>query len=167
MMIMTAKVNPKKAIVLLLAAAALLVGLILLCHREDPVSPTTAAPDATAPTAEASGAASNEDRVKFLTQLGWDAAASPVQTGRIKIPATEDPVFSRYNDLQKSIGYDLSAYAGKICNRYVYKIRNYPGASAPVYATVLVYENQIIGGDITDTSPQGQVRPLQKAASVG
>jgi hypothetical protein len=42
--------------------------------------------------------------------------------------------------------------------RFVYKINNYPGATEPVYATLLVYKNRIIGGDITDTSAQGQVR---------
>lgn len=42
--------------------------------------------------------------------------------------------------------------------RYVYKINNYPGAAEPVYATLLVYKNQIIGGDVTDTSAKGVVR---------
>jgi hypothetical protein len=42
--------------------------------------------------------------------------------------------------------------------RYVYRINNYPGATEPVYATLLVYKNQIIGGDITDTSAKGQIR---------
>ena len=39
--------------------------------------------------------------------------------------------------------------------RYVYKVKNYPGATDPVHATVLVYKNEIIGGDITDTSATG------------
>ena len=42
--------------------------------------------------------------------------------------------------------------------RYVYKINNYPGATDPVYATVLVYKDQIIGGDVTDTSAKGVIR---------
>ena len=42
--------------------------------------------------------------------------------------------------------------------RYVYKINNYPGATEPVYATLLVYKNQIIGGDVTDTAAQGKIR---------
>ena len=35
---------------------------------------------------------------------------------------------------------------------------NYPGATAPVYATVLVYKDQVIGGDVTDTSAGGKIR---------
>ena len=42
--------------------------------------------------------------------------------------------------------------------RYVYKINNYPGATEPVYATLLVYKNQVIGGDITDTAAKGRIR---------
>ena len=45
--------------------------------------------------------------------------------------------------------------------RYVYEIRNFPGATEPVYATLLVYKNQVIGGDVTDTSAHGKVRGFQ------
>ena len=45
--------------------------------------------------------------------------------------------------------------------RYVYKINNFPGATEPVYATLLVYKNEVIGGDVTDTCPGGQVRTFK------
>ena len=64
----------------------------------------------------------------------------------------------RYNALQKSQGYDLSKFAGKKVMRYVYKVGNYPGATEPVYATLLIYKNEIIGGDVTDSAPNGQIR---------
>ena len=153
MMIMTAKVNPKKWIAIALAAAAAGLGLLLLLRPGE----------TGAPAAAAQNAASNEDRLRFLSQLGWEAAAAPVQSGQVKIPEKEDPVFSRYNELQKSLGYDLSPYAGQICDRYVYKIRNFPGAAAPVYATLLICHGQVIGGDLTDTSPRGQVHGLRQA----
>ena len=59
-------------------------------------------------------------------------------------------------------GYDLSQYAGKKVMRYVYSVTNYPGATAPVYATLLIYKNQVIGGDITDTAPGGKIQGLKK-----
>ena len=64
------------------------------------------------------------------------------------------------NGLDKTdeLGDNLSEYAGKKVMRYVYKINNYPGATEPVYATLLVYKNQIIGGDVTDTAAQGKIR---------
>ena len=72
-------------------------------------------------------------------------------------------MYSRYNDLQKSQGYDLSQYAGKTVMRYVYEVTNYPNAEQPVYATLLVYKNQIIGGDITNTAAKGAIQGLKKA----
>ena len=42
--------------------------------------------------------------------------------------------------------------------RYVYQVNNYPGATEPVYATVLISKNQVIGGDITDTAAKGVIR---------
>ncbi len=147
MMVMTAKVNLKKVMIALAAVAALIVALILLLGGGGDSAETSA------PTAS-----SNDGRVKFLTDLGWDVTTSPTDSSQVRIPAASSDVFERYNALQKSQGYDLSEYAGKKVMRYVYKINNYPGATEPVYATLLVYKNQIIGGDVTDTAAQGKIR---------
>ena len=48
--------------------------------------------------------------------------------------------------------------------RYVYKIENYPNATDPVYATLLLYKNQVIGGDVTNTSPKGTVSGFKMPA---
>jgi hypothetical protein len=93
-----------------------------------------------------------------LENYGWQVSASPTQSGQVKIPDKSSELFDRYNALQKSQGYDLSQYAGKTVMRYVYRVNNLPGATDPVYATVLVYKDQIIGGDVTDTSAKGVVR---------
>ncbi len=146
MMVMTAKVDFKKILLGLAAAAALVLALILLLGGGDTTQTAGPAPSA------------NDGRVKFLTDFGWDVTTSPTETGRVRIPEESGEVFDRYNTLQKGQGYDLSKYAGKTVMRYVYKINNYPGATEPVYATVLVYKNQIIGGDVTDTSAKGHIR---------
>ena len=146
MMVMTAKVNLKKILLALTAVAALLLALILLLGKNDTAQ--TAAPSLSA----------NDGRLKFLTDFGWDVTTSPTESGRVRIPEESGEVFDRYNTLQKSQGYDLSKYAGKTVMRYVYKINNYPGATEPVYATLLVYKNQIIGGDVTNTAAKGHIR---------
>lgn len=150
MLIMTTKVDKRK---LLIAVAAILaaIGLLLLFTDRDDAAPTASV--ATAPAAD-----TNDARVKFLTDLGWDVTASPAEATEVKIPKGSDEVFDRYNELQKSQGYDLSKYAGKKIMRYVYQINNYPNAQEPVYATLLVYKDRIIGGDITDTTPGGKVQ---------
>ena len=155
MMIMTAKVDMKKVIAILAAVAALIIGLIALSGGGNDSAATSA--NATVST--------NDDRVKFLNDLGWEVATSPAETSQVRIPQDQSEVFDRYNTLQKSQGYDLSAYAGKNVMRYVYKVENYPNATEPVYATLLIYKNQVIGGDITDTAASGMIQGLKRATA--
>lgn len=149
MMVMTAKVDLKKILLIIAAAAALVLALILLMGEDTPSAATTAV------TVTPS---SNDGRVQFLKDFGWEVTTSPTQTGQVKIPEETTEVFDRYNNLQKSQGYDLSTYAGKNVMRYVYEVSNYPGATQPVYATLLVYKDKVIGGDVTDTAAKGQIR---------
>ena len=152
MMVMTAKVDIKKIIIALAAVVGVIIALIMLLGGGNSSAPT-AAPSV----------AGNDGRVQFLKNLGWEVSASPTQSGQVRIPQEQNEVFSRYNALQKSAGYDLSQYAGKTVMRYVYKVNNYPGATEPVYATLLVYKNQVIGGDITNTAADGTMQALTKA----
>ena len=104
----------------------------------------------------------NDERVAYLASFGWSVNAQPKQTQQVKIPdSAENKVFARYNELQLSQGFDLTKYAGKEATRYVYEILNYPEAEEPVYASILVYDGKIIGGDITDSSPNGLIHGFQ------
>ena len=150
MLVMTAKVDIKKIAIIAVAIVAVIVAAVMLFSRND-VS-----------TIGSNTIASNDDRVQFLASFGWEVVSSPAQTGQVRIPSESSEVFSRYNDLQKSQGYDLSDYQGKTVMRYVYKIKNYPGATEPVYATLLISNNRIIGGDITDTSATGVIQGFEK-----
>ena len=148
MFVMTAKVDKKKIAIILtciIAAVALLIMLI------------GGGKDQSAATGVIS-VANNDDRVNFLSGFGWEVTNSPIETGQVRIPEQTSEVFERYNALQKSQGYDLSAYEGQTVMRYVYRINNYPGATEPVYAPVLISKNQVIGGDITDTAAKGVIR---------
>ena len=153
MMVMTAKVDKKKIAVIAVAVAGLILAIVLLL-RGGKGATETAAPTVS----------SNDSRVAFLKEKGWDVTETPTQSGQVRIPDKESEVFDRYNALQKSQGYDLSQYAGKTVMRYVYQVNNYPGATDPVYATLLVYKDQIIGGDITNTAVKGQIHGFQKPA---
>ena len=146
MMVMTAKVDKKKIIMILAAVLVAVLGLAMLLGGKD-ASPTVS-----------TGVANNDARVAFLKEFGWDVTTSPVESGQVRIPSEGNEVFDRYNALQKSQGYDLTQFAGKTVMRYVYKINNFPGATEPVYATLLIYKNQVIGGDVTDTAAKGTIR---------
>lgn len=153
MMMMTAKVNIKKLLIALMAAVALIIALIsILGGKEAEPSTVTTMSD-------------NDSRVQFLESQGWQVVTSPKEASQVKIPTEQSPVFTRYNELQKNQGYDLTEYAGKNVMRYVYEITNYPGSDQPVYATLLVYKNQIIGGDITDTAAKGTVQGLKNPSA--
>ena len=153
MMFMTAKVDAKKIAIILAAVVGVILAIILLFGGDD--SAQTAA----------GNLASNDNRVAYLKGLGWDVNASPVESGQVRIPKDSSEVYDRYNDLQKAQGFDLTNFAGKTVMRYVYKVNNYPGSTEPVYATLLIYKNQVIGGDITDTAPNGAIRGLLKDAA--
>ena len=150
MMFLTAKVDIKKIAIILAAVVGVILAIVLLFGGNDAAA--TSAP----------AVSSNDSRVKFLTDMGWDVSASPTESSQVRIPQEQTEVFSRYNALQKSQGYDLSQYAGKTVMRYVYKVNNFPGATEPVYATLLVYKNQIIGGDITNTAAKGVIQGFKK-----
>ena len=88
MMVMTAKVDMKKVMLGLAAVAALVLALILLLGGNSTTE--TAAP----------AASSNDGRVKFLTDFGWDVTTSPAESSQVKIPEETSEVFDRYNALQ-------------------------------------------------------------------
>lgn len=155
MMVMTAKVDKKKILMVLAGVAAAILLLLLVFggggETQDPTVQT---------------ATGNDKRVAFLQEFGWEVNASPVQSGEVRIPETPTQAYERYNALQKSQGYDLTKYAGQTVMRYVYKVTNYPGATDPVYATLLVHKDAVIGGDITDTSAKGKIHGFQMPQSV-
>ncbi len=154
MMILTAKVDFKKIMLILLITAAVILTLILIFGGRS------------GQTAQTSAITANDSRVKFLESFGWEVTPAPKESTQVRIPEESGEMFRRYNALQKGQGYDLSKFAGKKVMRYVYEITNYPGAQEPVYATVLVYKNKVIGGDVTDTSVKGKIRGFQMPPAV-
>lgn len=102
MVVMTAKVNFKRMLLILALAAAGLLALILLLGG----SRETLAPNGETVT-------DNDSRVSFLKSFGWEVIASPKESGQVLIPKESNTVFDRYNALQKCQGYDLSRFAGK------------------------------------------------------
>lgn len=148
MFVLTAKLSKTKLLAAGVVLIAAIVLIVLLATGGGESTPTDTAPIGN----------TNDDRVAYLATFGWSVNAEPVQTQKVRIPDTSDnKVFARYNDLQKSQGFDLTDYSGKEVMRYVYEILNYPDASEPVYASVLVYDGRVIGGDITDTAPNGVI----------
>ncbi|MBE6678073.1 MAG: DUF4830 domain-containing protein [Ruminococcaceae bacterium] len=93
----------------------------------------------------------NEERVQFLSTFGYNVVPTPIEVVSVTIPEKFDGVYEKYNDLQRSQGLNLKRYSGVKAKRYTYSITNYEGETENVVANVLVYNNNIIGGDVCKT----------------
>ena len=152
MVILTAKLTKSKRIII---AALVILAIIVLtvCVRGANKTDETAAD----PGAQAVRTVkTEEERIAYLSGFGWKVEEKPVQTQEVRVPTEPNDVFLRYNELQKSQGFDLSEYAGKSIRRYVYQITNYPDAGNETwYATLLVYKDEVIGGDVSSAAQNG------------
>ena len=106
------------------------------------------------------GIKTNEDRIAFLEQYGWEAESTPVEEAEVVVPREFDKVMTTYNEIQKQQGLDLSKYAKKTMMRYTYKITNYPDYAGTVYANILVYRNRVVAGDICSSDANGFIHTL-------
>ena len=104
----------------------------------------------------------NDDRVNFLSQFGWQVTSEPVETAEIVIPEEFDKIFTGYNEIQKRQGLDLSKYKKKSVMRYTYEVNNYKGEDGKVYANVIVYRNKVIGGDICSADVNGFIHGFER-----
>ena len=103
-----------------------------------------------------------EDRVQFLKQFGWEVNGEAIETKETKIPKEFDKVFTTYNELQKRQSLDLSKYKGKAVTRYTYEISNYPDYDGTVYANLIIYKNRVIGGDVCAADVNGFIHGFEK-----
>ena len=108
------------------------------------------------------GIKTNEDRVQFLSQFGWEVVSEPKESVEVTIPGEFDKVFTGYNEIQRRQGLDLSKYKKKKVMRYTYEVKNYEGAEGTVYANLLVYRNRVIGGDICSADVSGFIHGFEK-----
>ena len=106
------------------------------------------------------GITTNQKRVQFLESYGWKVDAEPLEVMEVTIPKTFDAVYKNYNALQKKQGFDLTKYAGKRVKRWTYNVTNYPGVSEGVRANLLIYNDAVIGGDVSTVALDGFMQGL-------
>lgn len=157
MMIVTARLSKSKLLTAGLLVLAAVVCIILLVRSAD--ASATAAADAHDVSAK-----TNEQRVAFLASYGWQVEPDPVQTQEVRIPKEFPEVLTRYNEVQLAQGFDLTRYAGKQVKRYVYRVTNYPDAPGEALATLIVYKNKVIGGDVCSSAQDGFLHGFQPTA---
>ena len=104
----------------------------------------------------------NEDRIAFLAQFGWEVEQTPTESTTVTIPAEFDKVFAAYNELQRRQGLDLSSYASRTVERYTYTVKNYEGYDGTVQANLLIFRGRVIGGDICAADSSGFIHGFSK-----
>ena len=107
--------------------------------------------------------------VSFLQQKGWQVSDESAEISEITIPYEFGNVYDNYNKIQIQQGFDLRKFKSKTVKKYTYKIENYPsetgGMEENVVANVLVYEGEIIGGDICSLELGGFIHGFTKEKS--
>lgn len=150
MFIYTAKIQKSKLILIALLVACLLALIVLVAANRSAQDQTVMETQQQSLSAE-----TNEARIAYLASFGWTVEETPVETQEVKIPKEFPELLEKYNTIQKNQGFDLHEYEGKRIKQYVYTVINYPGAEEPVLATLLVYKDKIIGGDIRSSAQDG------------
>lgn len=112
------------------------------------------------------GIKDDKSRLEFINNLGYSVEETPSETVQVKIPSKMDAVLEKYNDLQKSQGFNLAKYKNKKVTRYTYCVTGLPDAQTlpedDVLLTIIMYKDKIIGGDVYISGREAQVLPLLK-----
>ena len=152
MFIVSAKLNPKKAITCVILFSLALIALILIVSR---------ARGQARPADSAAAAPTDSQRTAYLSALGWAVDPSPTETLTFTLPSPLGETYEQYNQLQREQGFDLEAYAGRQVKRFTYPVRNHPGGQEGVQADLYVCDGVVIGGDILRAGADSFVATLE------
>lgn len=148
MKIWNIRLTKKRAAGAVVAAGLALLGLLLYLGRP-------------AEEAESRLLDTNEARVEYLAQWGWEVDPEPVETLQFLLPDTLEEPYLSYNVLQKSQGFDLSRCCGKQVARYTYLVTNYPSGREDVQVNLYLCEGEPVAGDVCCTGADGFRNPLE------
>ena len=102
-----------------------------------------------------SGVHSASDAANFLSGYGWEVREEPSSVKSVQIPDEFTTVYHEYNQLQKAQGFDLTDYRSKTAAMYTFRILNHDSHSNGVFANVLVYDGEVIAGDVVSYALDG------------
>lgn len=147
MFIITARCSKRRIVKILLVFALLLALFFALCACRHSAPPPIAA-------------GTNEERISYLSSLGWIVAPQPIETLSITLGETLEEPYLSYNALQLEQGFDLTRYCGKTLSRYTYVVTNYPDPARPCQLNLYVCDGVVAAGDLVCTGENGFVAGL-------
>lgn len=160
MLVVTAKLTRKKLIAGVLAIGFCICGIVVLFAGFDDTASVSSEVNVSAEAAMPERIKTPEDRVHVLTSFGWTIEPDPIEFMEVRIPDEFDATYAQYNEVQKEQGFNLEKYAGKHVMKYSYIVTNHPSGEDQVVATILVYKNKLIGGDVSSAKMDGFLQGL-------
>lgn len=104
-----------------------------------------------------------QERAAFFSQFGWEISEEPCEVKEVVIPNEFDEVYTKYNEIQKQQGLDLTEYKGARVKMWSYEIKNYPeheNSDTVIKGNILVFEGVVVACDISSTELNGFMKGL-------
>ncbi len=98
---------------------------------------------------------SQSAQVAYINSRGYEVDEEPVSKQSFTIADEFDRSMEMYNEIQQSQGFDLSEYKGCTVTRCTYLLKNYPNYTEGMRLSLIIYNGNIIGGDIHSTIDSG------------
>ena len=138
----------RKATVIVVILAAVLLGLIFLRWRGGSGS--------------GFDMSTLEGRQAFLLELGWEIDTGTEEFRTVVVPEKLEGIMSQYNRMQQAQGYDLNEHLGESCQQYSYQLTNYQDSDSPVFVTLYIQDGELIAGDIHTNALNGFMHGLKR-----
>lgn len=157
MFVVSLKTSKKKVIFILILIVFFIISIFFIFKKDK--KPTTAICE----WGEYNLIVENTDDIaSFLSQFGIEIENDILSCENIIIPSIWNDIYTNYNNIQIMQGLDLTEYMGKECQKYTFKVTNYLDTSCDIIATIITYDNRVIGGDISESIYEGFTKPFTK-----
>ena len=109
-----------------------------------------------------SNAKTDAERIAFIKSLGFAPLNVSPSSKSTQIPDVFSAVYENYNELQLLAGYDLRDFKGCEVTIFSYFIETPDGYSGDTVFNIIVYNNRVIGGDVSSRELGGFMLPITK-----
>ncbi len=146
MFVYNLKVKPSKKLAVFFAVASVSVAIVCIICMTSVHNKVTDTATCDEIGTYSLSVKSTEEQCKFLEQFEIMADSESVQSREVVIPTKFNSVYEEYNELQQTIGLDLSRYKGETAKEVRYELKN----SETKYAVLLIYNEKVIGAHLTN-----------------
>lgn len=101
------------------------------------------------------------ERQAFMSEMGWEVSEEYTSCKVVSIPEEFNETYESYNELQKEQGFNLKKFKGEMVEIYTYAVYNYPGNPENVVINLMVFDGNLIGGDVSCNELDGFMQGLK------